>query len=173
MFHLDNINSASFILKTCSEQNLLIAAAESCTGGLIAACLTEVAGSSRVFDCGFVTYSNEAKNSILQVPLKIIDEYGAVSKEVSCAMAEGALQKSRADIAIACTGVAGPSGGTDAKPIGLVHIACVLKNNGISHKRYNFGGNRNTIRASTVTAALKLIIYKLQITIHQEPHSLI
>jgi nicotinamide-nucleotide amidase len=162
MFHLDNINSASFILKTCSEQNLLIAVAESCTGGLIAGCLTEVTGSSRVFDCGFVTYSNEAKNSVLQVPLKIIDEYGAVSKEVSCAMAEGALQKSRADIAIACTGVAGPSGGTDAKPIGLVHIACLLKNNGLSHKHYNFGGNRNTIRTSTVAAALQLIIDKLK-----------
>ena len=173
MFHLDTINTASFVLKICREQNLLIATAESCTGGLIAGCLTEVAGSSRVLDCGFVTYSNESKNSVLQVPLKMIDDYGAVSKEVACAMAEGALQKSRAHIAIACTGVAGPTGGTDAKPIGLVHIACVLKNNGISHKHYNFGGNRNTIRTSTVSAALKLIINKLKITRHQEPHSLI
>ena len=110
-------------LDACLARKIMIVTAESCTGGLIAGALTENAGSSRVFERGFVTYSNEAKQEMLGVPAALLETYGAVSAEVAEAMALGALEKSRAQLAVAVTGIAGPDGGTADKPVGLVHFA--------------------------------------------------
>ena len=106
----------------------MIASAESCTGGLIAGLLTEVAGSSDVFERGFVTYSNEAKAELLGIPMDVINQWGAVSTQVAAAMANGALKQSHADISIAVTGIAGPGGGSSDKPVGLVYLATARKN---------------------------------------------
>lgn len=114
---------ARHLLDQCRERSLALALAESCTGGLIAASITDVAGASDVFDRGFVTYSNEAKMEMLGVRLELLVQHGAVSRQVAQAMAEGALVHSRADVAAAVTGVAGPGGGSEQKPVGLVHIA--------------------------------------------------
>ena len=116
------VEEAAALLAACRERGLKLATAESCTGGLIAAILTEVPGSSDVFERGFVTYSNEAKTEMLGVSAALIEKHGAVSAEVARAMAEGALRNSRADIAVSVTGVAGPGGGTAEKPVGLVHF---------------------------------------------------
>ena len=121
MFPLEINSKASSILKVCKQKGITIITAESCTGGLIAGCLTEIPGSSSVIEGGFVTYSNQAKVSMLSVKLEQLDQYGAVSEEVARSMAEGALGSSKADIAVACTGVAGPGGATNTKPVGLVH----------------------------------------------------
>ena len=108
------------VVKTAIDKGVMIATAESCTGGLIGGALTDVAGSSAAFDRGFITYSNEAKNEMLGVPMDIIEKHGAVSEEVASAMAEGALKHSNARIAVSVTGIAGPGGGTNEKPVGLV-----------------------------------------------------
>jgi nicotinamide-nucleotide amidase len=163
MFSFEIKNNASNILSFCNQKNIKIVTAESCTGGLIAGCLTEVPGSSRVVEGGFVTYSNNLKNSILLVKLEAIEQHGAVSEEVARSMAEGALLISRADIAIACTGVAGPDGGTPLKPVGLVHLSCALRNHHTIHQKYNFTGGRGKIRLATINAALKLIEAQLDI----------
>ena len=115
------------LLQALRASGLMIATAESCTGGLIAGLLTEIAGSSDVVDRGFVTYSNEAKQDCLGVPAELIARDGAVSSTVARAMAEGALRHSRADIAVSVTGVAGPGGGSAEKPVGLVHLAVARK----------------------------------------------
>ncbi|MHA1166089.1 MAG: CinA family protein, partial [Alphaproteobacteria bacterium] len=114
--------SASDLLDALRAQGLMLAAAESCTGGLISACLTEIPGSSDVLERGFVTYSNAAKTEMLGVPPEMIESNGAVSEEVAGAMASGALTFSKADISVAVTGIAGPGGGSDDKPVGLVHL---------------------------------------------------
>lgn len=157
MFSREIKNNASNILNLCNRKNIKIVTAESCTGGLIAVCLTEVPGSSSVVEGGFVTYSNNLKNSILLVKLEQIEQHGAVSEAVARSMAEGALLISEADIAIACTGVAGPDGGTSLKPVGLVHLACASRNYQTIHQKYNFLGDRGQIRLATIDAALKLI----------------
>ncbi|MAZ99830.1 MAG: damage-inducible protein CinA [Rhodospirillaceae bacterium] len=156
-------NNVFNILNLCNQKNIKIVTAESCTGGLIAGCLTEVPGSSRVVEGGFVTYSNNLKNSILLVKLEEIEQHGAVSEEVARSMAEGALLISKADIAIACTGVAGPDGGTPLKPLGLVHLSCALRNYQTMHQKYNFLGDRGEIRSATINAALKLVEAQLGI----------
>ncbi|HBQ34211.1 MAG TPA: damage-inducible protein CinA, partial [Ochrobactrum anthropi] len=115
-------DKAIAVLEACRKAGVMIAMAESCTGGLIAGCLTDIAGSSDVVDRGFVTYSNEAKAEMIGVPMELINRVGAVSKEVALSMAEGALSRSRAGVTVAVTGVAGPGGGSDEKPVGLVHI---------------------------------------------------
>jgi nicotinamide-nucleotide amidase len=132
------------------------ATAESCTGGLIAACITHVAGSSDVFERGFVTYSNDAKMDMLGVPLALLEAHGAVSSEVARAMAEGAITRSRADVAVSVTGIAGPGGGTAEKPVGLVWF-------GVSHRdavtlteRRVFSGDRAAVRLATLEHALAL-----------------
>lgn len=131
---------------------------ESCTGGLIAACLTEVAGSSDVVERGFVTYSNVAKSESLGVPVHMIADNGAVSELVARAMAEGALAHSRADIAVAVTGIAGPGGGTQDKPVGLVHIACARSGMPTLHRRCLFGDEgRRTVRELSVRTAFEMI----------------
>ena len=121
------MNKATALLSACRDRKLKLATAESCTGGLIAACLTEIAGSSDVVERGFVVYSNDAKTDLLGVPSMLIGKHGAVSEEVARSMAEGAIAKSRAEIAVAVTGIAGPGGATPTKPVGLVHLAVALR----------------------------------------------
>jgi len=142
----------------------LLATAESCTGGLIAASCTEVAGSSAWFERGFVTYSNEAKTELLGVPAELIERHGAVSEEVARAMAAGALAHSRADIAVAVTGIAGPTGGSDAKPVGTVWLAWAERGQSDAHgapgtvavhaEKAWFPGDRRAVRGATVARAL-------------------
>jgi nicotinamide-nucleotide amidase len=151
------------VLEACRKAGLMIATAESCTGGLIAGALTDIAGSSDVVDRGFVTYSNEAKNEMISVPMELIGQVGAVSKEVAIAMAEGALKHSRAGISIAVTGVAGPGGGSDEKPVGLVHIASARSGQPTLHRECRFGAkSRADIRHATVLAALELVLTNLR-----------
>lgn len=154
-----NLILADKLLQACRAKDLKLATAESCTGGLIAAALTEIAGSSDVFERGFVTYSNAAKSASLGVPAEMIAGRGAVSEAVARAMAEGALRKSLADIAIACTGIAGPGGGSADKPVGLVHIAVARGDDVTFHieKRYGDIG-RTEVRQATVRDALSLAL---------------
>ncbi|MDR6430853.1 CinA family protein [Brucella pseudogrignonensis] len=150
------------VLNACRQHSIMIVTAESCTGGLIAAALTDIAGSSDVVDRGFVTYSNEAKNEMIGVPMELIIQVGAVSKEVAIAMAEGALANSRAAISIAVTGIAGPGGGSAEKPVGLVHIASARKGFATMHKECRFGEkSRDNIRHETVLSALALVLEAL------------
>ena len=136
---------------------MTIASAESCTGGLIAGCLTEIAGSSDVVDRGFVTYSNDAKSEMLGVPAQLIAANGAVSEPVARAMAEGALQRSLADTTVAVTGVAGPGGGSAEKPVGLVHFALAARDAPTRAMHKVFDGDRQAIRLATVAEALTLL----------------
>ncbi|MBI1187265.1 MAG: nicotinamide-nucleotide amidohydrolase family protein [Alphaproteobacteria bacterium] len=150
--------SARLLLADCEERRLKIATAESCTGGLVAALLTEVAGSSKVVERGFVTYSNRAKEEMLGVPGDLIADHGAVSEPVARAMAEGALRESNANLAVAITGVAGPGGGTPLKPVGLVHIAAARENRSILHEACRFGDiGRSEVRLRSVEVALALL----------------
>jgi len=150
------------VLNACRKHGIMIVTAESCTGGLIAAALTDIAGSSDVVDRGFVTYSNEAKNEMIGIPMGLIKSVGAVSKEVAVAMAEGALANSRAGISIAVTGIAGPGGGSAEKPVGLVHIASARKGFATTHKECRFGEkSRDDIRHETVLSALALVLEAL------------
>ena len=137
-----------------------ICTAESCTGGLIAKSFTDLAGSSDWFDRGFVTYSNRAKSDMLAVPASIIDDYGAVSETVATAMASGALRHSEADFAIAVTGVAGPGGGCDDKPVGTVWIAIASRQQSVAVKCL-FGGDREAVRQATLLRALEEILAML------------
>ena len=131
-----------------------IATAESCTGGMIAAVLTCLPGSSAIFDRGWVTYSNESKNQLLNVPEDILREHGAVSPQTAEAMVAGVLKFSEADIAVSVTGIAGPDGGTIEKPVGLVFIGYGLKSGEIKTAEHHFNGNRDEVREQTVAAAL-------------------
>ena len=149
---------AAILLETCRAKSLTIATAESCTGGLVAALLTSIPGSSDVVDCGFVTYSNNAKQKMLGVPAEILKQHGAVSMECAIAMAQGALKNSGASLTISITGVAGPSGGTTEKPVGLVHFACALKDGKTLHRKENFGAiGRDEVRNASVEVALSLL----------------
>ncbi|WP_193178199.1 CinA family protein [Oricola nitratireducens] len=152
---LDHVGA---LLALCKEKNVTIATAESCTGGLIAATLTEVAGSSAMVDRGFVTYSNEAKTDMLGVPPDMIERYGAVSSEVASAMAEGALSRANADVTIAVTGIAGPDGGTDLKPVGLVWFSCSAGwAPTFVHKAVFPDHGRAFIRHATVMTAIEIL----------------
>jgi nicotinamide-nucleotide amidase len=151
------VDEAATLLDLLRARKLKLATAESCTGGLIAAMLTEVPGSSDVFERGFVTYSNEAKAEMLSVPAALIKEHGAVSEEVARAMAEGALRNSRADIAVSVTGIAGPDGGTEAKPVGLVHFG-VSRGGETQHHEKRFGDlGRRGIRLASVAEAFAML----------------
>ncbi len=148
---------AETLLQRCREAKVMLATAESCTGGMIAATLTEIAGSPDVFERGFVTYSNEAKIYSLGIPAEIVAGHGAVSEPVARAMAEGCLRKSNADLAMACTGIAGPGGGTATKPVGLVHIAVAGLGQETMHLRMTYGEiGRAAVRTATVKDALNL-----------------
>ncbi len=157
MFTDDQLAAAGAVLTACREKGLLLAVAESCTGGLIAGALTAVAGSSDVFERGFVTYSNAAKTENLGIPAALIDSEGAVSEAVVRAMAEGALENSAANIAAAVTGIAGPDGGTKEKPVGLVHIAVARDGQETLSEHHIFEGGRDAVRMQSVGAALALI----------------
>jgi nicotinamide-nucleotide amidase len=151
---------AAELIALCTKRGLKIATAESCTGGLIAGVLTEIAGSSAVVDRGFVTYSNAAKTELLGVPAELLDDpkIGAVSEETARAMAEGALKRSNAHLVVAVTGIAGPTGGTPHKPIGLVHFAYVKRGGEIQHVEQRFGDiSRSGIRLATVREALEML----------------
>jgi nicotinamide-nucleotide amidase len=151
-------NLAMLILDDAEQARLKIATAESCTGGLLAALFTEIPGSSSVFERGFVTYSNRAKEEMLGIPGDALADYGAVSEPVARMMAEGALSNSRANIAVGITGVAGPGGGTKMKPVGTVHIACARENRAIIHEHLQLGElSRDAIRMASVETALSLI----------------
>lgn len=150
--------SARSVLDQCRAAGLKVATAESCTGGLVAGYLTEIAGSSDVFERGFVTYSNEAKSELLGIPETLINTHGAVSEAVSRAMAEGAIAASRADLAVSVTGVAGPGGGSAEKPVGLVHFAAARRDGETRHRECRFGEiGRHQIRLASVEVAFKLL----------------
>ncbi len=162
MFPKDLIEQASALLQSCREAGVTVATAESCTGGLIAGCLTEIAGSSDVVDRGFVTYSNEAKNVMLDVPMRLIESHGAVSESVARTMAEGALAHSFAVLSVAVTGVAGPGGGTAEKPIGLVHLACAKRGGETRHREERYGDlGRSAIREATIRTAMEMLMEQL------------
>jgi nicotinamide-nucleotide amidase len=151
-------SEAAALLDALRRRELKLATAESCTGGLIAALLTEIPDSSDVVDRGFVTYSNDAKTETLGVPARLIAEHGAVSREVAVAMADGAIAHSRAELAVAVTGVAGPSGGSPQKPVGLVHIAAARLGRSPLHQECRFGDiGRDQIRIKAVEVALALL----------------
>lgn len=152
------IENAAQLLDQLREAGMRVATAESCTGGLIAAAFTSVAGSSDVFDRGFVTYSNEAKSDLLGVSAGLIAERGAVSGEVARAMALGGLEHSHADICVAVTGIAGPGGGSTERPVGLVYIAAAKRNFECIIEERRFGDvGRDQVRELTVVAALELV----------------
>ncbi len=152
------MKQAAAVLDAARAQQVRIATAESCTGGLIAGCLTTIAGSSDVVERGFITYSNEAKSELLGVPASIIASYGAVSEAVARAMAEGALAHSRADLAVSCTGIAGPGGGSVEKPVGLVYLAVARKGRGTQARQCRFGDiGRDQVREKSIEAALVLL----------------
>jgi nicotinamide-nucleotide amidase len=150
---------AQRIVDKAGAEGLLIAAAESCTGGMIASAITDVPGASAVLDRGFVTYSNEAKAEMLGVPPALIMRHGAVSGPVARAMAAGALQYSRADIAVSVTGVAGPSGGSPVKPVGLVWFGLAVKGGAVRVERRVFADtDRNLVRLRATETALGLVL---------------
>lgn len=161
MFGPEIEGKARMVIETAISQRLRLATAESCTGGLVAGALTDVAGSSATFERGFVTYSNAAKSELLDIPLALIMREGAVSQSVARAMAKGAVLASRADLAVSITGIAGPGGGSSDKPIGLVHFA-VFSRSFERHveKRFRELG-RTGIRLASVGAALDLLLAAL------------
>jgi nicotinamide-nucleotide amidase len=163
MFAADLRDEAARLLDDFRAGSRRIATAESCTGGLLVGLLTEIPGSSEVIERGFVTYTNEAKTECLGVPAAVIAEHGAVSEPVARAMAEGAVAHSRADTGVAVTGVAGPGGGTTAKPVGLVHVAVATKGAATLHRQCRFGSiGRDAIRLQAVRAALALLRQQLE-----------
>src|SRR5262245_11657575 len=146
------------LLDLCRGKKLTIAAAESCTGGLVAATLTEIPGSSDVFERGFVTYSNAAKEAMLGVPAVTLERFGAVSRETAESMAQGALARSPADLAVSITGIAGPGGATPGKPVGLVHFGAAARGKGVTHQERRFGDlGRTQVRRVSVLQALAML----------------
>lgn len=159
MFDQEIHDVAVRVLDACKAKGLMVATAESCTGGLVAGALTEIAGSSAVVERGFVTYSNEAKTELLGVPAEMISAHGAVSEPVAIAMAQGALQQSRAQLAVAITGVAGPGGGSAAKPVGLVHFGLASAGRATLHLERRYGDlGRDKVRRAALLDALGLLL---------------
>src|SRR5690349_5267531 len=153
----ETLAEAAALLKLLEQRRLTLATAESCTGGLIAGALTAIAGSSAVVLCGFVTYSNAAKHRMLGVPLAVLEGDGAVSDTVARRMAEGALREGGVDLAVSCTGIAGPGGATPGKPVGLVHLGLAVRGAETRALRRVFPGDRNAVRAATVAEAFRLL----------------
>ncbi len=157
MFPPALLRRAEALVEACRARPLVVATAESCTGGLVAALLTEVAGSSAVLDRGFVTYSNAAKRDLLGVPAAVLDEHGAVSEACARAMADGALDRSAAGVTVSITGIAGPGGGSADKPVGLVHFARATRGGQTLAVARRFEpADRGTIRLAAVAEALRL-----------------
>ncbi|MBU6505997.1 MAG: CinA family protein [Alphaproteobacteria bacterium] len=148
---------AARVLEACRARQWLVGVAESCTGGLVAAALTDIPGSSDVVDRGFVTYSDRAKAELLGVPVPILVTHGAVSRETAAAMAQGVLAKSKVDLAVAVTGIAGPGGGSAEKPVGLVWFAVASRGREPRVERQVFAGDRGAVRAAATRRALELL----------------
>jgi len=158
IFTPDLAAKAEALLADLRSRRMRVATAESCTGGLVAALFTEIVGASDVVERGFVTYSNEAKHELLDVPEEMLAQHGAVSEPVARAMAAGALVHSRADISVSITGIAGPDGGTAEKPVGLVHLAVARRGGPTLHKACRFGNlGRDGVRMASVDVALQLV----------------
>ncbi len=157
----DLIAKANQVLELCAVTKTPLTMAESCTGGLVGASLTAISGSSAWIDRGFITYSNQAKIDLLGVDPKIIERFGVVSEEVARAMAEGALSRSTATAGVAITGIAGPTGGTAEKPVGLVHIAAAHQGRASLHRRLLLAGDRDQIRHAAALAAMDLLIERI------------
>ncbi len=150
--------AANALLELCKKKKLTLAAAESCTGGLLAATLTEIPGSSMVLDRGFVTYSNEAKQEMLGVKAQTLDTYGAVSRETALEMAHGALVRSSVDLAVSVTGIAGPDGGSAEKPVGLVHFGAVSRGGQSVHSEQRYGDiGRAQVRKHAMLQAFRML----------------
>ncbi|WP_174801022.1 CinA family protein [Martelella limonii] len=158
MIDADIAERARILIEHCKEAGMMIATAESCTGGMVVAALTDIAGSSAVVDRGYITYSNQAKVEMLGVTAQTLETYGAVSRETALQMSAGALLRSGADLAIAVTGIAGPTGGTPEKPIGLVHLAARDRRGRLHHIESRYGDiGRQGIRLATVQTALGML----------------
>lgn len=152
------MRSAQVLHDICRDRSLRMATAESCTGGLLAALLTEFPGSSHVFERGFVTYSNESKSELLGVSDLLLARHGAVSEEVAHAMAAGCLDRSNVDLAVSVTGIAGPAGGSPEKPVGLVYLACLRKGRQPETAKMMLSGrSRREIREASILEALRLL----------------
>lgn len=160
MFDEELTMIATQVIKEFGDAGFTVATAESCTGGLIGGCLTSIAGSSSVFNRGFITYSNEAKSEILGVDPDLIAEHGAVSAQVASEMAIGAIKHSGSNAAVAVTGIAGPGGGTEIKPVGLVYIAVATADEeGAFVEDFNFADmNRDEVRRETIKEALEMLL---------------
>lgn len=157
MFDDSLTRRAALVLTRCRRAGISLVTAESCTGGLIAACLTEVPGSSDVVERGFVTYSNEAKHQVLGVPLDLVQTKGAVSPEVAEAMVVGALAQSPARLGISVTGIAGPGGATPSKPVGLVYLSSLLRDGTPRIEKRIFPGGRSEVRRAALDLALAML----------------
>lgn len=157
-FPADLLASATRVLELARAAGVKLATVESCTGGLIAGVLTEIAGSSDVVERGFVTYSNEAKTELVGVPARFIEAYGAVSETVARAMAEGALKHAPVQLAVSVTGIAGPGGGSEKKPVGLVHFGLAMTGKPTLAEHHVFPGDRSEIRLASVANALRMLI---------------
>jgi nicotinamide-nucleotide amidase len=150
--------AATALLDLCKAKKLMVATAESCTGGLVAGALTDIAGSSAVVDRGFVTYTNEAKHQMLGVPNETLQKFGAVSRDTAEAMVRGALGHANADLAVSITGIAGPGGGSPDKPVGLVHFAAASRGGRLIHRERQFGDiGRAEVRRRSVLEALAML----------------
>jgi nicotinamide-nucleotide amidase len=150
------------VLEACRRAGVRLALAEASTGGLVSACLTDIPGASAVVERGFVPYSNEAKTEQLGVPVDLMVAHGAVSEEVARALAEGALARSHADLSLGETGIAGPSGGSAAKPVGLVYLAVARRDGTLLCERHLFAGDRGIIRRAAAARALELLLTVLE-----------
>lgn len=158
LFPPDIISTAETIIREFTAAGLMLSTAESCTGGLIAGALTEISGSSAVVDRGFVTYTNSAKVDMLGVQAETLQRFGAVSEETAWQMVHGALFRSRAEIAVAVTGIAGPGGGSAEKPVGLVHLAAKSRAGALIHRKMLYGDiGRSEVRLATVRTALEMV----------------
>lgn len=158
LFRAEISERAAWLISALTARGEMVATAESCTGGLIAGALTDIAGSSAVVDRGFVTYTNEAKVEMLGVDDATLAEFGAVSRETATQMAHGALYRSRAAYAVAVTGIAGPCGGSVEKPVGMVHLAAKARNGALLHREMLYGDiGRDEIRMATVSTALEIL----------------
>lgn len=155
------VDVAEEALEACRGLGFMLSVAESCTGGMVAACLTSISGASAVVERGFVTYTNRSKQELLGVPPHLFTSVGAVSEEVARAMAEGALERSAAHVSVSVTGIAGPGGATPGKPVGLVHTASARKGRATLHERHVFSGDRDAVRRQATEAALRLLLRQI------------
>lgn len=163
MFSQDLLNLAQELVKLAAKNNVKIATAESCTGGLVSGLITAISGSSQILDCGLVTYSNEAKNKLLKVSNIYLEKFGAVSEEVANEMALGAIKNSDANLSVSITGIAGPNKDDSDKPVGLVYISSFFeRNNKLISKKFQFEGNRDEIRNSSIKNAIQLLILQIE-----------